>query len=90
MDKTYNWLYREYTLPLLSDMAEEQGKLLRDLTYSLPLTTGDRLDVYDTLTLFRHNWGMEAFALGATDPDIFSSFFCHLSFTPVVDCLSLS
>lgn len=64
MDKTYNWLYREHTLPLLSDMAEEQGKLLRDLTYSLPLTTGDRLDVYDTLTLFRHNWGMEAFALG--------------------------
>lgn len=64
MDKTYNWLYGEYVLPLLSDMAEEQGKFLNDLFYSLPLTAEDRIGVYDAFTLFRYNWGVEVFAQG--------------------------
>ena len=64
MDKTYNWLYRDYALPLLSDMMEEQGEHLNDLVYSLPLTPEHRIDIYDMLTLFRYEWGTEAFALG--------------------------
>ena len=64
VDKTYNWLYRDYVLPLLSDMVEEQGKRLNDLVYSLPLTPEHRIDIYDMLTLFRYEWGTEAFALG--------------------------
>ena len=64
MDNTYNWLYREYVLPLLSDLAEEQGRLLNDLVYSLPLTSEDHIDIYDALTLLRYEWGTEAFALG--------------------------
>lgn len=64
MDGIYEWLYDEYVLPQMQDIAKGQNEILDRLAGALSLSKTGRRCLHDVTGNMRIQWGTEAFVLG--------------------------
>ena len=64
MDDIYEWLFDQYDLPQMQDIAGGQDQVLDRLAGALRLSRNGRRSLMDIADNMRVQWGTEAFVLG--------------------------